>query len=138
MNKENNRYIFILLGFTISLIVFSLFAPIIFTSFYSGIDFTKTGQIGDTIGGIMNPFIGISAVIVTGLAFYMQYQANDLVRKQFEVQKFENQFYEMLRIHQKNVEDFDVNIDEYPTFAMTSNYEKTKRQRYLLENEKPI
>lgn len=115
MNKRTNSFIiYILLFIAVLLIVISPVAPFVFTSFYSGIVFTETGQIGDTIGGIMNPFIGISAVIVTGLAFYMQYQANDLVRKQFEIQKFENQFYEMLRIHQKNVEEFNVNIIERP------------------------
>ena len=41
------------------LIIFSLFSPLIFTSFYSGFDFTETGQIGDTIGGVMNPFVAI-------------------------------------------------------------------------------
>ena len=36
-----------------------------------------TGFAGDTIGGLMNPFIALAGVIVTGLAFYMQYKANN-------------------------------------------------------------
>lgn len=67
-----------------------------------------TGQVGDAIGGLLNPFIGMSAIIVTGLAFYMQYQANDMVRKQFELQKFETQFYERLRLHKENVNEMEI------------------------------
>src|SRR5579863_1029574 len=49
-----------------------------FTAISKRLDFTNTGQIGDTIGGLTSPFIGLSAVLVTGLAFYMQYRANKL------------------------------------------------------------
>lgn len=46
-------------------------------------NFLETGQIGDTLGGIMSPFIGIAGVISTFTAFFMQYQANRIQRKQF-------------------------------------------------------
>ncbi len=36
---------------------------------HSIIDFTDTGQIGDTIGGIMGPFVGILAAVLTFMAF---------------------------------------------------------------------
>ena len=67
----------------IMLLLFSFFAPILFTNNYSKWDFTQTGQIGDTIGGIMNPFIAIGGVIATFLAFFMQIQANKIQREQF-------------------------------------------------------
>lgn len=56
----------------------------------------------------MNPFIGIAAVLVTGLAFYAQYKANVEFKKQIEFQKFENQFYEMLRLHKENVNEIEI------------------------------
>lgn len=65
------------------LIVFSFLAPILFTQSSSKWDFTETGQIGDTIGGIMNPFIALGGVVMTFLAFYMQIRANKLQREQF-------------------------------------------------------
>lgn len=71
------------LGIASLLILFSLFAPIIFTSNSSLWDFTGTGSIGDTIGGIMGPFIGIAGVIATFTAFIIQVQANKIQREQF-------------------------------------------------------
>ena len=35
------------------------------------IDFTDTGQIGDTIGGIMGPFVAIAAAGLTFVAFWV-------------------------------------------------------------------
>lgn len=66
------------------LLLFSGIAPILFTNSSSRLDFTETGQIGDTIGGIMNPFIAIGGVIMTFLAFYMQIRANKIQREQFQ------------------------------------------------------
>lgn len=57
--------------------------PLLLTQF-SFIDYSKTGEIGDTIGGISNPFIGLLTAILTFLAFYVQYQANKQQRRQFE------------------------------------------------------
>jgi len=90
-----------LIGIVIILVLFALLSPLIFTQ--SGVfDFSETGQIGDTIGGIMNPFIGIASIIVMFLAFYMQYKANKIMQFQFEKSQFENQFFEMLKTHKEN------------------------------------
>ena len=40
------------------------------------LDFSDTGEIGDTIGGIMGPFIAIAAAGLTFIAFWVQYKAN--------------------------------------------------------------
>ena len=48
----------------------------------SSIDFANTGQIGDTIGGTMSPFVGIAGVIMTFVAFMMQVRANEIQREQ--------------------------------------------------------
>lgn len=67
------------------LLFFSLLAPtIIFTrkSIFEDLKFTETGQIGDTIGGLMNPFIAIAGVITTFLAFLMQVEANNIQKEQ--------------------------------------------------------
>ncbi len=96
-------------------ILFSFFSPMIFVQdSVLGLDFTTTGNIGDTIGGIMNPFIAISGVFLTFLAFYIQFKANklqrELFRQELDYNKFENQFYEMLKLHKDNVSE--IQLDE--------------------------
>lgn len=70
----------------------------------------KSGEIGDTIGGISAPVIGILGMGLTFLAFYIQYEANKLQRADISRERFENQFYEMLRLHKENVNE--MNIDD--------------------------
>ena len=83
------------------LLVFSFVAPIIFTSFSSKWDFTETGQIGDTLGGIMNPFIAIVGVMMTFLAFYMQVKANKIQRDQFLTSLEKNKIEEKIDCYYK-------------------------------------
>lgn len=104
------------------IILFSFFAPSIFVRETPiGLDFTNTGEIGDTIGGVMSPFIAISGVLLTFLAFYIQYKANRLQQQLFRIElneqkeqfrktQFENQFYEMVRLHKENVNEFEINL----------------------------
>ena len=53
--KSLNRLSYILAGLSILLIIIGCFAPFVFTQCGSLVDFTETGQIGDTIGGTMSP-----------------------------------------------------------------------------------
>jgi len=60
----------------------------------------------------MNPFVALAGVIVTGLAFYMQYEANKQQRDFFYTdqanRQFESQFYEMLRLHRDNITEMKI------------------------------
>ena len=89
-----------------------LLLPAIITSNYIGFDFTQTGQIGDTLGGITAPFIAIAAGFLTFLAFWVQYKANeqqkaDLLDQKSSSQKvnFENNFFELVKLHRDNVSE---------------------------------
>lgn len=62
--------------------------PWLLTS-YSFLDLTETGQIGDTLGGIMGPVIAIVAAALTFLAFWVQFQANQEQRKEIASNKKE-------------------------------------------------
>lgn len=121
-----------LIYLSLLLIVGSFLFPFLLTNtnISSTPDFKTTGAIGDTIGGIMNPFIAMAGVFVTGLAFYIQYKANQLQRALFnkqqkdseeqfqkqlqhqtdqtKLQQFESQFYEMLRLHRDNVTEMKI------------------------------
>ncbi|WP_407524448.1 putative phage abortive infection protein [Lacibacter sp. MH-610] len=113
-------------------LIISFVAPFLLTrpSASADFNFTQTGQIGDTIGGLMNPFVALAGVVVTGLAFYIQYKANLLQRelflreqdenkkqlqeqidnqnKQIRLQQFESKFYEMLRLHRDNITEMKI------------------------------
>lgn len=115
---------YLLIAFSVIFILFSFLAPnfLIGPRTYHK-DFTTTGSIGDTIGGLMNPFIAISGVLITFLAFRIQYIANRIqiqivneeTKKQTLVDiksQIEKQFYEMLRLHKDNVNDIRLNGDE--------------------------
>lgn len=74
-------------------------------------------EIGDSIGGVLGPIIGLLASILTFLAFYMQKRANDEIQVQFKTQQFESQFYEMLRLHKENVNEMSL---EFPVLGEDS------------------
>lgn len=76
--------------------------------FYNSDKIDSIGTIGDAVGGILNPVIAIGAALLTFLAFYIQYQANEEVRIQFKIQQFENQFFEMLRLHKENINEMRI------------------------------
>lgn len=85
------------------LFLFILASPAIFTrSCAYSLDFSETGQIGDTFA-IMNPFIAIVAAVLTFVAFWTQYKANKEMLENNDKQQEERQFYEMLKIHKDNV-----------------------------------
>lgn len=53
------------------------------------LDFSTSGQIGDTIGGTMSPFIAIASSLLTFIAFWVQYKANQQQTRQFKAQAIE-------------------------------------------------
>ena len=68
-----------------ALAIFGCFAPVIFTrtKLFEWLDFSNTGEIGDTIGGTMTPIVSLAAVILTYLAFLKQVEANKIQTEQF-------------------------------------------------------
>ena len=76
-------------------------------------------EIGDTLGGIMGPVVALLGVLLTFLAFWAQYVANQAQRQQFldtlekqdtdkKEQQFESHFFEMLRLHKENVDELKI------------------------------
>ena len=78
-----------------------LFLPVLLTKFPFCIsDFSNTGPIGDTIGGIMGPFVAIAAAMLTFLAFWVQFKANEQQRKDIALERFESNLFELIHIQQ--------------------------------------
>jgi len=92
--RTTNVISYFFAGISILLIIIGCFAPIVFTQCISLVDFTETGQIGDTIGGTMSPFVTIAGVLMTFIAFLMQVNANkiqsDQLRKSLSLKLLEN------------------------------------------------
>ncbi len=69
--------------------IFTIASPVIFSSSsnYCSFDFTKTGEIGDTIGGITSPIIGLLGAILLYFALTAQIEANKIIQDQITEQK---------------------------------------------------
>ena len=72
------------------------------------VDFSNTGEIGDTIGGIMNPFIAIIAAFLTFFAFWVQLEANKNQRNDISIERQEAKFYKMLDIYSEMTKNLEV------------------------------
>lgn len=117
INYMKNKNFIICLAIILLVIIVICTLPYLFTN-YSVLDFTDTGEIGDTIGGIMGPFVGILAAVLTFMAFWIQYKANEAqrdsindnkveIKKQqhrYEIGRFENQWLSYLEIYKETVQ----------------------------------
>ena len=85
------------------------------------IDFSTTGQVGDTIGGIMGPFVAIAAAGLTFIAFWVQYKANIQQRHDIAIERFESNLFEMLHIQQEIINGLKIeSVGEHENRALAS------------------
>ena len=128
MSPKSYKIISIIsVAISLLLVIGGCFAPWLFTGEgCDRLDFTKTGQIGDTIGGVMGPFIAMAGVFLTFVAFLMQVRANEIQREQlhksFNMKQLEHKIenlhaLQLLHIDvQNSIKDIEVRcnlIDEY-------------------------
>ena len=106
----------------------------------SFLDYSTTGQIGDTIGGITGPIIALIAALLTFLAFWIQVQANKVQTRQFDKQdtdtkidRFENKFYQLLNIHRENVTEINISNVVNSRKAFVSMFKEFKFGYYSLK-----
>ncbi len=117
VKKKSNQILYIGLGAFGLLSFLIIFLPVIITkNSVISLGVEKPNEIGDTIGGIMGPSVALLGALLTFLAFWAQYAANEEQRNQFikallkqeddkKEQQFENHFFEMLRLHKENVNE---------------------------------
>lgn len=88
--------------------------------------FLNRGEVGDTFGGLISPIAALVGVILTFFAFMVQYEANRIQKEQFQkslnaqekesrdqgvnwqIERFENRFFELLKIHKENVSEMSI------------------------------
>ena len=102
------------------LFILILLLPFVLTQLPSIVDFTETGQIGDTIGGITAPFIGVIAGYLTFLAFHEQYRANEKATKDLEKERFEGKFYNFLSL--LNTLEINTNIPHVGNYKQAFHF----------------
>lgn len=100
MNKTFDKFFWWSFAGFIFLVVLVCLLPSILTG-KGEPDFSNKGQIGDTIGGIMGPFVAIIAAWLTFIAFWVQFKANNQQRHDIAIERFESKLFEMLHIQQE-------------------------------------
>ena len=105
--------------------------------FVESYDYSTLGSLGDATGGFLNPMIAIAAALLTFLAFYVQFQANNQVVKQFEKQKVdESQNFEYTRLKERihliinEIDDFDIAFHEGKLISKLNEIPKSKGKKY--------
>lgn len=102
-----------------------ILSPILFTQPWGLIDFSNTGAIGDTIGGITAPFINILGAVLVFLALESQIEANLSLQEQVERQDQEKK----LEIESKNLNQLYDNLK-----SSIDNFRYTTLDRRKLGN----
>lgn len=74
----------------ISGVVVLIAMPIVATQLDWFFDYTNTGQIGDTIGGLTAPVIGVVSALLIYFSFRAQINANRIIQDQIDDQKLED------------------------------------------------
>ncbi len=89
-------------------VILVIFAPMLITSEgnWNTVDFTGTGQIGDTIGGITAPIVGLLGALLVYLALRAQIQANIAIQQQIDLQNEKEKRKEFIRL--KTLRDYYV------------------------------
>ncbi|SFN03113.1 Putative phage abortive infection protein [Chryseobacterium oleae] len=100
------------------------------------------GAIGDAFGGTAGPVIAWFASILTFLAFYIQYEANKDQRDQFAkqaddivIERFENRFFELIRLHRENVDEQNIQNKILGRKAFTTYYFELRYIYFVLESK---
>lgn len=109
-------------------VIFVLFTPMLFTSYNVLFDFTTTGQIGDTIGGITAPIVGFVGAILIYFSFNAQLEANKIQINAIENEKKEREKREdvdlVWRIFKEFKDDYNTWQQDKPSLDSPENYDE--------------
>ena len=125
MTTEKQIRIILIIG-----ILFTIISPFIFTISMGFLDFSNTGSIGDTIGGITSPTVGLIGAILVYYALKAQIDANVIIQKQLNEQKsseYDKKIVTYLNA-QLNMIREDIN-----DFEFIESTEKTKNEEKIKE-----
>lgn len=125
-------------------ILCAVLAPIIFTqslNWCNSFDFTidNKGDIGDAIGGITAPIVGIMGAFLVYLALKEQVKANTLIQEQLyfqylseQIQRLEDDFLQIAKITYEIEKEVRI-LDNFPNGTLANPKLLMKKVDYSLE-----
>lgn len=122
----------IFFGLIALILLIILFVRLISNNYWEWINFnlSEKNEAGDALGGLTAPFIGITGVILTFLAFWVQYKFNQKQSEFYKRDKFDNTTSENLKLleiisSRDKTTNFDiVNVCLNVCLNMIDDYEK--------------
>lgn len=109
--------------------------PYILTRNFGFISFDKTGQIGDTIGGITAPIVNLVGAILVYFAFLVQLDANQLIFQQIKDEK------DVSKLNQNRnyvFEIFKLLKEELYSFSILKEKRIGRGERYVMVEYKGL
>lgn len=135
--KTNYFLLIALLVFLVYMAVILVLPPTLIEHLAS--DYSDTGQIGDTVGGLLGPLIAIGAAALTLAAFCSQIAANRIQRSDLQKERFENNFFNLIdllnrltcdNLRSQSLSNQQINKIGYSLFINGVSKTSTKRLRY--------
>ena len=127
---DSNKLLCCAMTFYVIMTIVTCSLPFLLTQLpISLADFSETGGIGDTIGGIMGPFVAIIASSLTFFAFWVQYKANRQQRNDIALERFENVLFQMIQIQ----EEITNNLYYTPRDGADNLYGTTFKGRHVFD-----
>lgn len=114
-----------------------LLTPILFTLPLGWLDFTNTGNIGDTIGGITAPFINILGAILVFLALKAQILANLVIQDQIDRQDSEKKLEDESKQLNQYYSNLKSSIDGFK-FSTIDPWDIGDNEKLILEGSEAI
>jgi hypothetical protein len=126
-----------IIGFLLVVVV----SPFLFTlpSIFARLNFSETGQIGDTIGGLTSPVIGFLGAILVYFSFQQQLKANELQREALDNEITRSQQDRRYNAISHDVDVLREEINSYQMFKsdlMGTNAIYSFKEIFLQETQK--
>ncbi len=106
MSNKAIANIFIFVSLLITGILIIRISVAGYTFWSPNIEFDKTGQIGDFIGGVVG-------TVISAAGFYFLYLTFNEQRKSFEKERLENKFFDLIKLHRENVNEFSFDATNF-------------------------
>ena len=132
LNIENYKTITIVLIVILIILITPTFLTL--PSIYKFLNFDKTGQIGDTIGGITAPFLNGLTIILVFIAFKAQIKANECIKEQTDILKDQTKILKEQRLSSELFDILKISL-EYPYFEDRIFTEKWNSQIHKIHNK---